>query len=313
MEKDCKIYVSGHKGLVGSAIVRALRNRSYNNIIGKTHKELDLTNQALVDEFFRAEKPEYVFLAAAKVGGIAANASYPADFIMENELIQCNIIKSSWENGVKKLMFFGSSCMYPRICPQPVKEEYLLTGPVEPTNEAYALAKISGVKMCQFFNTQYGTRYICVIPSNLYGLYDNFDPSGSHVIPGLIRKMHSAKTKNEAVVEIWGTGSPIRDFLFVDDMVDACLFLMQTYEGNEPINIGTGKCVSIKELAELIREVTGYTGELHFDAEKPDGTPMRVLDVSRLAKAGWKFKVDLEEGLRLTYEFYKGIGHSDSF
>lgn len=313
MEKDCKIYVSGHKGLVGSAIVRALRNRSYNNIIGKTHKELDLTNQALVDEFFRAEKPEYVFLAAAKVGGIAANASYPADFIMENELIQCNIIKSSWENGVKKLMFFGSSCMYPRICPQPVKEEYLLTGPVEPTNEAYALAKISGVKMCQYFNTQYGTRYICVIPSNLYGSYDNFDPSGSHVIPGLIRKMHSAKTKNEAVVEIWGTGSPIRDFLFVDDMVDACLFLMQTYEGNEPINIGTGKCVSIKELAELIREVTGYTGQLHFDAEKPDGTPMRVLDVSRLAKAGWKFKVDLEEGLRLTYEFYKGIGHSDSF
>ena len=313
MEKDCKIYVSGHKGLVGSAIVRALRNRSYNNIIGKTHKELDLTSQALVDEFFRAEKPEYVFLAAAKVGGIAANASYPADFIMENELIQCNIIKSSWENGVKKLMFFGSSCMYPRICPQPVKEEYLLTGPVEPTNEAYALAKISGVKMCQYFNTQYGTRYICVIPSNLYGSYDNFDPSGSHVIPGLIRKMHSAKTKNEAVVEIWGTGSPIRDFLFVDDMVDACLFLMQTYEGNEPINIGTGKCVSIKELAELIREVTGYTGQLHFDAEKPDGTPMRVLDVSRLAKAGWKFKVDLEEGLRLTYEFYKGIGHSDSF
>jgi len=307
MEKDSRIYVAGHKGLVGSALVRVLKNQGYGNILEKTHKELDLTNQALVAEFFQAEKPEYVFLAAAKVGGIAANSAYPADFIMENELIQCNIIKSSWENSVKKLMFFGSSCMYPRICPQPVKEDYLLTGPVEPTNEAYALAKISGVKMCQYFNTQYGTRYISVIPSNLYGLYDNFDLSGSHVIPGLIRKMYSAKTNNEPSVEIWGTGSPIRDFLFVDDMVNASLFLMQTYEGNEPINIGTGRNVNIKKLAELIKEVTGYPGELKFDASKPDGTPVRVLDVSRLEKAGWKFKVDLEEGLRLTYEFYKGV------
>jgi GDP-L-fucose synthase len=307
MEKDSRIYVAGHKGLVGSALVRVLKNQGYKNIIEKTHKELDLTNQALVAEFFQAEKPEYVFLAAAKVGGIAANSVYPADFIMENELIQCNIIKSSWENNVKKLMFFGSSCMYPRICPQPVKEEYLLTGPVEPTNEAYALAKISGVKMCQYFNTQYGTRYISVIPSNLYGLYDNFDLSGSHVIPGLIRKMYSAKTNKETSVEIWGTGSPIRDFLFVDDMVNASLFLMQTYEGNEPINMGTGRNVSIKKLAELIKEVTGYPGELKFDASKPDGAPVRVLDVSRLEKVGWKFKVDLEEGLRLTYEFYKGV------
>ena len=307
MEKDSRIYVAGHKGLVGSALVRVLKNQGYKNIIEKTHKELELTNQALVAEFFQAEKPEYVFLAAAKVGGIAANSAYPADFIMENELIQCNIIKSSWENSVKKLMFFGSSCMYPRICPQPVKEEYLLTGPVEPTNEAYALAKISGVKMCQYFNTQYGTRYISVIPSNLYGLYDNFDLSGSHVIPGLIRKMYSAKINKETSVEIWGTGSPIRDFLFVDDMVNASLFLMQTYEGNEPINIGTGRNVSIKKLAELIKEVTGYPGELKFDASKPDGAPVRVLDASRLEKAGWKFKVDLEEGLRLTYEFYKGV------
>jgi GDP-L-fucose synthase len=305
MEKDSRIYVAGHKGMVGSALVRVLKNQGYKNIIEKTHKELDLTNQALVAEFFQAEKPEYVFLAAAKVGGIAANSAYPADFIMENELIQCNIIKSSWENSVNKLMFFGSSCMYPRICPQPVKEEYLLTGPVEPTNEAYALAKISGIKMCQYFNTQYGTRYISVIPSNLYGLYDNFDPSGSHVIPGLIRKMYSAKTNKEPSVEIWGTGSPIRDFLFVDDMVNASMFLMQTYEGNEPINIGTGRNVSIKKLAELIKEVTGYPGELRFDASKPDGAPVRVLDVSSLEKIGWKFKVDLEEGLRLTYEFYK--------
>ncbi|MHB8124416.1 MAG: GDP-L-fucose synthase family protein [Desulfitobacteriaceae bacterium] len=306
MDRDSRIYVAGHKGLVGSALVRALKNQGYNNIIEKTHKELDLTNQALVAEFFQAEKPEYVFLAAAKVGGIAANSAYPADFIMENELIQCNVIKSSWDNSVKKLMFFGSSCMYPRICPQPVKEDYLLTGPVEPTNEAYAMAKISGVKMCQYFNTQYETRFISVIPSNLYGPYDNFDPSGSHVIPGLIRKMDSAKTNNESSVEIWGTGSPIRDFLYVDDMVNACLYLMQTYKDNEPINIGTGRYVSIKKLAELIKEVTGYPGELKFDASKPDGAPMRVLDASRLEKAGWKFKIDLEEGLRLTYEFYQG-------
>ena len=307
MEKDSRIYVAGHKGLVGSALVRVLKNQGYKNILERTHKELELTNQAPCAEYFQTEKPEYVFLAAAKVGGIAANSAYPADFIMENELIQCNIIKSSWENSVKRLMFFGSSCMYPRICPQPVREEYLLTGPVEPTNEAYALAKISGVKMCQYFNTQYGTRYISVIPSNLYGLYDNFDLSGSHVIPGLLRKMHSAKINNEPSVEIWGTGSPIRDFLFVDDMVNASLFLMQTYEGNEPINIGTGRNVSIKKLAELIKEVTDYQGELKFDASKPDGSPVRVLDASRLEKAGWKFKVDLEEGLRLTYEFYKGV------
>ncbi len=305
MERDSRIYVAGHKGLVGSALVRALKKQGYKKIIEKTHKELDLTNQALVVELFQMEKPEYVFLAAAKVGGIAANSAYPADFIMENELIQCNIIKSSWENSVKKLMFFGSSCMYPRICSQPVKEEYLLTGPVEPTNEAYALAKISGVKMCQYFNAQYRTRYISVIPSNLYGPYDNFDPSGSHVIPALMRKIYSAKINNEPSVEIWGSGSPIRDFLFVDDMVKASLFLMQTYEGNEPINIGTGRNVSIKKLAELIKEVIGYQGELEFDVSKPDGAPVRVLDASRLEKAGWKFKVDLEEGLKLTYEFYK--------
>jgi len=306
MERTSKIYIAGHTGLVGSALVRTLKQQGYQNIIEKTHQELDLTEQARVAEFFQAEKPEYVFLAAAKVGGIAANSAYPADFFTENALIQCNVIKSAWENSVKKLLFFGSSCMYPRICPQPVKEEYLLTGPVEPTNEAYALAKISGVKMCQYFNTQYGTKYISVIPSNIYGPYDNFDLSGSHVVPGLIRKMHNAKTNNEPSVEIWGTGSPIRDFLFVEDMVDATLFLMQAYEGNEPINIGTGSYVSVKELAELIKEVTGYPGELRFDTSKPDGAPVRVLDASRLERLGWQFQVDLAEGIRRTYEFYQG-------
>ncbi len=305
MEKDSRIYVAGHKGLVGSAIVRTLLNRGFHNIIGKTHGELDLTNQTLVRDFFRTEKPEYVFMAAAKVGGIAANSANPADFIMENELIQCHIFQGAWETGVKKLMFFGSSCMYPRLCPQPAKEEYLLTGPLEPTNEAYALAKISGVKMCQYFNTQYGTGYISVIPSNLYGPYDNFDPAGSHVIPALIRKMHLAKTQNEPEVEVWGTGAAIRDFLYVDDMVDACLFLMGNYEGNEPVNIGTGMGISIKELAEKIKQVTGYAGELRFDFSKPDGAPVRVLDASRLAQTGWRCQVGLAEGLRLTYEYFR--------
>lgn len=304
MDKECKIYVAGHKGMVGSSIVRALKGKGYKNIIGKIHQELDLTNQTLVAEFFRQEKPEYVFLAAAKVGGIAANSKQPADFIMENELIQCNIIRSSYKNRVKKLMFLGSSCIYPRTCPQPMKEEYVLTGPLEETNEAYALAKISGIKMCQYYNFQYGTKYISVIPSNLYGLYDNFNQETSHVIPGLIRKMHEAKNTNVSSIKIWGTGSPVRDFMFVDDMADACVFLMETYDGSEYINIGTGKGICIKELAAIIRKVIGYTGDLVYDTSKPDGAPIRVLDISKFEKAGRKYKVQLEDGLKLTYEFY---------
>jgi len=305
MDKESKIYVAGHKGLVGSSIVRALKGKGYKNIIGKTHRELDLTNQTLTGEFFRQEKPEYVFLAAAKVGGIAANSQQPADFIMENELIQCNIIRSSYENRVKKLMFLGSSCIYPRTCPQPMKEEYVLTGPLEETNEAYALAKISGIKMCQYYNFQYATKYISVIPSNLYGPYDNFNQETSHVIPGLIQKMHEAKNTNASSMKIWGTGSPVRDFMFVDDMADACVFLMETYDSSEYINIGTGQGTCIRELAEIIKKVTGYTGELVYDTNKPDGAPIRVLDVSRFEKTGWKYKVYLEDGLKLTYEFYR--------
>ncbi|MEN6351734.1 MAG: GDP-L-fucose synthase [Syntrophomonas sp.] len=304
MDKESKIYVAGHKGLVGSAIVRALKNKGYKNIVGKTHQELDLTNQALTREFFKGERPEYVFLAAAKVGGIAANSKQPADFIMENELIQCNIIKNCYETNVRKLMFLGSSCIYPRICPQPMKEEYVLSGAFEETNEAYAIAKISGIKMCQYYNYQYGTRYISVIPSNLYGPYDNFNQETSHVVPGLIRKMHEAKKMNSGSIEIWGTGSPVRDFMFVDDLADACVFLMENYDGREYINIGTGQGTSIKELAEIIKKVTGYNGELVYDAGKPDGAPIRVLDISKFEKTGWKHKVRLEDGLKLAYEFY---------
>ncbi|URZ03536.1 GDP-L-fucose synthase family protein [Clostridium felsineum] len=304
MNKDSKIYVAGHRGLVGSAIVRNLESKGYTNIVGKTHKELDLTNQFAVCKFFEEQKPEYVFLAAAKVGGIGANSNYPADFIMENELIQCNVIKSSFKNNVKKLMFLGSSCIYPKMCPQPIKEEYLLSGYLEPTNEAYALAKISGLKMCQFFNTQYGTHYISVMPTNLYGPNDNYDLNNSHVMPALIRKFHEAKIKNEPYVEVWGTGKPLREFLHVDDMADACTFLMENYDGNDFFNVGTGKEISIKELAEMIKEVTEYKGELRFNTDKPDGTPRKLLDVSRLEKAGWKYKVELKDGIKDSYEWF---------
>jgi GDP-L-fucose synthase len=304
MDSNAKIYVAGHRGLVGSAIVRNLQYKGYNNIIGKTHKELNLTNQAEVEEFFHAEKPEYVFLAAAKVGGIGANSTYPADFIMENLLIQCNVIKSAFNNKVKKLMFLGSSCIYPKMCPQPIKEEYLLSGFLEQTNEAYALAKISGLKMCQFYNEQYGTNYISVMPTNLYGPNDNYDLNNSHVLPALLRKMHEAKVQKKPSVEIWGTGKPLREFLYVDDMADACVYLMESYNGNEFFNVGTGKEVSIRVLAETIKNIVGYEGELVFNSTKPDGTPRKLLDVTRLAEAGWKYKTELDAGIKETYKYF---------
>ena len=305
MNKDSKIYVAGHRGLVGSAIMRKLQQEGYTNIITRTHKELDLTNQAQTQEFFKKEKPEYVFLAAAKVGGIHANNTYPADFAYINIMIESNVIKASYDYGVKKLLFLGSSCIYPKLCPQPIKEEYLLTGPLEKTNEAYAIAKIAGLKMCQYFNRQYGTNYISVMPTNLYGPNDNFDLETSHVLPALIRKFHEAKINNKPYVEVWGTGTPRREFLHVDDLADAVVYLMNNYDENEPLNIGTGKDVTIKELAELIKEVVGYEGEIKFDTTKPDGTPRKLLDVSRLHNAGWEHKITLREGIENTYEWFK--------
>ncbi|HEX2926666.1 MAG TPA: GDP-L-fucose synthase [Ruminiclostridium sp.] len=304
MNKDSRIYVAGHTGMVGSAIVRRLQKNGYENILHRSHKELDLTDQAATEKFFQQEKPEFVFLAAAKVGGIHANNTYPADFIMENMLIECNVLRSSFENNVKKLMLLGSSCIYPKLCPQPIKEEFLLTGELEPTNEAYALAKISGIKMCQSYNKQYGTKYISAMPASLYGTNDRFDINNSHVIPSMIIKFHEAKTHNKPYVELWGTGSPLREFLYVDDMADACLYLMQNYEESEFVNIGSGKEISIKELAEKIKYVTGYNGELVFDTTKPDGTPRRVLDNTRIQKTGWKPLIDIEEGLRKEYDYY---------
>ncbi|WP_341456796.1 GDP-L-fucose synthase [Clostridium diolis] len=304
MNKNSKIYVAGHRGLVGSAIKRGLEAKGYTNIIGRTHNELDLINSAQVEEFFSIEKPEYVFLAAAKVGGILANSTYPADFIFENLQIQNNVIGMSKKYDVKKLMFLGSSCIYPKMCPQPIKEEYLLSGYLEETNEAYALAKISGLKMCQFFNKQYGTNYISVMPTNLYGPYDNFHPENSHVMPALIRRFHEAKENNLKEVVVWGSGTPLREFLYSEDMADACIYLMETYEGNNFFNIGTGKEISIRELAGIVKKVVGYEGELVFDASKPDGTPRKLLDVSRLEEVGWKYKVELREGIEKAYKWF---------
>lgn len=306
MKKDSKIYVAGHRGLVGSAIMRKLQQEGYTNIITRTHKELDLTNQAQTQEFFEKEKPEYVFLAAAKVGGIHANNTYPADFAYINIMIESNVIKASYNYGVKKLLFLGSSCIYPKLCSQPIKEEYLLTGPLEKTNEAYAIAKIAGLKMCQYFNRQYGTNYISVMPTNLYGPNDNFYLETSHVLPALIRKFHEAKIDNKPYVEVWGTGTPRREFLHVDDLADAVVYLMNNYDENEPLNIGTGKDITIKELAELIKEIVGYEGEIKFDTTKPDGTPRKLLDVLRLHATGWKHKIELREGIQSTYEWFKG-------
>ena len=301
---DSKIYVAGHNGLVGSAIMRKLESEGYKNIVTRTFEELDLTDQKATREFFEKERPEYVFLAAAKVGGIQANSTFPADFIYINLMIECNVIKASHEFGVKKLLFLGSSCIYPKLAPQPIKEEYLLSGYLEETNEPYALAKISGMKMCQYFNKQYGTNFISVMPTNLYGPNDNFDLNTSHVLPALIRKFHEAKVNKAPYVEIWGTGTPRREFLYVDDLADACLFLMKNYSGNDFFNVGTGEDVTIRELAELIGEVVGYKGELKFDTSKPDGTPRKLLDVTRIHEAGWRHNIELKEGLQIIYDYY---------
>ena len=304
MNKDAKIYVAGHRGLVGSAIVRNLQNKGYTNIIYRTHKELDLINQEAVRTFFQEEKPEYVFLAAAKVGGIHANNTYPADFIYDNLMIQNNVIKAAHDFEVKKLLFLGSTCIYPKMAPQPIKEEYLLTGALEETNEAYAIAKIAGLEMCKFFKRQYGDNFISCMPTNLYGPNDNFDLKNSHVLPALIRKFHEAKVNNSEVVEVWGTGTPLREFLYVDDMADACVFLMENYDGEQHVNIGTGEEVSIRELAETVKEVVGCDGELVFNTEMPDGTPRKLTTVDKLHGLGWKHKVSLNEGIKLAYNWF---------
>ncbi|MDU7726414.1 MAG: GDP-L-fucose synthase [Clostridium perfringens] len=304
MNKNSKIYVAGHRGLVGSAIVRNLQEKGFNNIICRTHKELDLTNQNEVRKFFEEERPEYVFLAAAKVGGIHANNTYPADFIYENLMIQNNVIKASHDFEVKKLLFLGSTCIYPKMAPQPIKEDYLLTGSLEETNEAYAVAKIAGLEMCKFFKRQYGDNFISCMPTNLYGPNDNFDLKNSHVLPALIRKFHEAKVNNSEVVEVWGTGKPLREFLYVDDMADACVFLMENYDGEQHVNIGTGVEVSIRELAETVKEVVGFEGELVFNTDMPDGTPRKLTTVDKLNGLGWKHKVDLNNGIRMAYEWF---------
>lgn len=301
MEKNAKIYVAGHRGMVGSAMVRRLQAEGYNNIVTRTSKELDLRNQQAVADFFETEKPQYVFLAAAKVGGIVANNTYRADFLYDNLMIQNNIIHQSYLNRVTKLMFFGSSCIYPKLAPQPLKEEYLLTGLLEPTNEPYAIAKIAGIKMCEAYRDQYGCNYIAVMPTNLYGLNDNYHPQNSHVLPALIRKFHEAKEANAPFVEVWGTGSPLREFLFADDLADACFHLMLNYNEKQFVNIGCGEDLSIKELAQTIQKVIGYTGDLKFDTTKPDGTPRKLMSVEKVFATGWRPKTKLEEGILIAY------------
>jgi GDP-L-fucose synthase len=304
MNLSSKIYVAGHKGLVGSALVRDLKKKGFTNIICKTRAELDLINSTAVSDFFEKEKPEYVFLAAAKVGGIKANEDFPADFIYQNVQVQNNVIHNAHLNKVKKLLFLGSSCIYPRECPQPIKEEYLLSGPLEKTNDAYAIAKIAGIKMCQAYNKQYKTKFISVMPTNLYGPNDNFDLDSSHVLPALLRKFHEAKIHNKKEVVMWGTGKPKREFLHVDDLADACVFLMNNYSESEIVNIGSGKDVSILELSNLIKKIVGFKGEIVNDKTKPDGTPRKLLDVSKLHKIGWKHKIELEQGIKNTYKWF---------
>jgi GDP-L-fucose synthase len=304
MDKGARIYIAGHRGLVGSAIVRRLRAAGFDNLVLRTSRELDLRDQAAVRQFFADERPDYVFLAAARVGGIVANNGYPAEFIYDNLMIQTNVIHSAWQSGVQKLLFLGSTCIYPRLAPQPIREEYLLTGPLEPTNEPYAVAKIAGITMCRSYNRQYGTRFIAAMPTNLYGTGDNFDPETSHVLPALIRKIHAAKEAGAGEVVVWGSGSPYREFIHVDDAADACLFLMEQYEGNDIVNVGTGEELTIKELALLIREVVGFQGELVFDAGKPDGTPRKLSDVSRIHGLGWRHRIGLRDGIEQTYRWY---------
>jgi GDP-L-fucose synthase len=310
MDKDSKIYVAGHRGLVGSAIVRKLSDSGYRNLVLRTRSELNLLRQEAVEAFFRDERPDYVFLAAAKVGGILANSTLPADFIYNNLAIETNVIHSAHLDGTKKLLFLGSSCIYPKHCPQPMKEAHLLSGYLEPTNEPYAVAKIAGIKMCQAYNRQYGTRFISVMPTNLYGPGDNFDLKTSHVLPALIRKFHEAKVNGDASVEIWGTGAPRREFLYVDDLADACLFLMNRYEDDDIINVGVGKDQTIRELAELIGEIVGFKGEFRFDPSQPDGTPLKLLDVSRLTALGWQARTPLRKGILHAYEWY--LAHPSS-
>ena len=302
MKKDAKIYVAGHRGMVGSAIVRELERQGYTNIITRTHKELDLTRQEAVEAFFAQEKPAYVFLAAAKVGGIVANQNALADFMYDNMVLEMNVIHAAWQNGCKKLEFLGSSCIYPRMAPQPMKESCLLTSELEKTNEAYALAKISGLKYCEFLNRQYGTDYISVMPTNLYGPNDNYHPTHSHVLPALIRRFHEAKINGAESVTCWGDGSPLREFLYVDDLANLCVFLMNNYSGSETVNAGTGKELTIKELTELVAKVVGYKGEIKWDPTKPNGTPRKLLDVSKATNLGWTYRTELEDGIRLAYE-----------
>jgi GDP-L-fucose synthase len=315
MNNDAKIYIAGHRGLVGSALVENLRSKGYGNLVLRTHAELELTDQAAVRAFFERERPEYVFLAAAKVGGILANKNYPAEFIHDNLMVQCNVIHAAYQAGVERLLFLGSSCIYPKFAPQPMREEHLLSGELEPTNEPYAVAKIAGIKMCEAYNRQYGTRFISVMPTNLYGPNDNFDLENSHVLPALIRKFHEAKEQGEKEVTVWGTGSPRREFLHVDDMADACIFLMNLSEGtvsehflqgSSPsfVNVGAGEDVTIRELAETVRQVVGFEGALRFDAGKPDGTPRKLLDVTRLMDLGWQARIGLHEGIESTYRWF---------
>ncbi len=304
MDKNAKIYIAGHKGMAGSAIYKKFKENGYTNFVLRTSKELDLRCQEDTRLFFRQEKPDYVILAAARVGGIMANSTSPAVFLYDNLMIQSNVINSAYENNVKKLLFLGSSCIYPRLSPQPMKEEYLLDGKVEPTNEGYAIAKIAGMKMCEMYNRQYGTDYISIMPCNLYGYGDNFDPVRSHVVPAMIRKFHEAKVNGATEVVIWGTGNARREFMFADDMADACLFLFESYSGNGFFNAGTGNDISIAGLAGLVQSVTGYKGKIVFDSSKPDGMPQKLMDVSKLADAGWTYKTELQDGLELTYKWY---------
>jgi GDP-L-fucose synthase len=302
MNITAKVFVAGHKGMVGSAIVRELVKKGFGNIITRKSSELDLRNQSAVNEFFATEKPDHVFLAAAKVGGIMANNTYRADFIYDNLMIEANIIHAAAQNNVKKLLFLGSSCIYPKLAPQPLKEEYLLSGKLEPTNEPYAIAKIAGIKLCEAYRSQYQCNFISVMPTNLYGIGDNYDLNNSHVLPAMIRKMHEAKIKNASEVTIWGSGTPRREFLYADDLADACLFLMNTYDGEELVNIGTGEDLSIAELADTVRKIVGFSGQLVYDRSKPDGTPRKLMDVSKLHALGWKHKTRLEEGISLAYK-----------
>ena len=305
MERHAKIYVAGSRGLVGSAIVRRLRSNQYDHILAPDSKEVDLKNNAEVEAFFSSERPEYIFLAAAKVGGIYANTTCPAEFIYDNLLIEANVIHAAYKYNAQKLLFLGSSCIYPKFAPQPIKEEYLLTGELEPTNDAYAIAKIAGIKMCQAYRTQYGCNFIAVMPTNLYGVNDNFDLATSHVLPALISKFHAAVQNNLDSVTVWGSGNPRREFLYVDDLADACIFLMQQYSDSHIVNIGTGKDISITELAKLIAGITGFTGQIVYDQTKPDGTPVKLLDISKLANMGWVARTSLREGITKTYEWFR--------